>query len=393
MKNKMKRLVVLMVAILMVVSLCACGADDGANGDVSTPGASKNPGNNDGGNNTGIVAGSYENEEKGITAIYHYRNYEQLVSGIEEIVTKNTLRKTNGQYSNSIWGDEKPLPATPVKFFEGGEELAFWGDDGKFYIRTAQEDLSFALPEDNNLVFYYITEYNQYYFFSIREGNLYFSMQTKNNTTASAEEQVYVAYYADHYIIKDLKITKYNFTGALFTLWLEDGTCYQDHFSGLGLSSQYGIDKANTPTGERVYVLDSSAANVEYDQIYDYGSFDKTHLYSKLGGQDRLYYADAINRENEIAIALPAGYTTADIKEAWIEQHIFVEFKDGSIYYLTDEDMQNLTSESAPASLICHEGLSELGRAGHFRDLVILDLGCKAVALLDDGCLYRVDKR
>ncbi len=393
MKNEIKKVVTALLIIVMVVSLCACGTGDDNNGNDGTPGAGNTPGSSHSGGNDGIVAGSYENEEKGITAIYHFSNHDQLVAGIEKIIVPHTLLKTNGQYSNSIWGDEKPLPATPVKILEGGQDFAFWGDDGKFYIRTAQEDLSFTLPDDSSLVYYYKTEYSQYYFFSIREGNLYFSTQEKNGTTAKAEKQVYVTYYEDRYIIKDSKITKYDFEGALITLWLDDGTCYQEHFGGLGLSSQFGIDDADTPTGETVYLLETTVIEKDFDQIYDYASNGKKFLYSKIGQQGNLFYADAVNGDLEVTLALPVGYTTADIKSAWKEQHIFVEFKDGSIYYITSEEMQSLTSESEPASLTCHEGLSELGRAGHFRDLIVLDLGCKAVALMDDGCLYRVDKR
>ncbi|MBR5280254.1 MAG: hypothetical protein IKU26_04725 [Clostridia bacterium] len=388
----MKKVVAMILAMMMVVSLCACGAGEGTS--AGTPEASGTPGGN-----PGVVSGIYENREKGITAIYHSTYHDQLVDGIEKIVSPYVLLRTDGQYSNSIWGDAKALPSTPVRFFEGGDDLAFWGEDGKFHVRRKMLDgeAAFGLAYDGALVHYAFTEHGVAYFFSYRDGNLYFCSADDDGGDCGTESQAYVAYYDGYdYKIDSGKIAKYVFDGLSVTLWMENGTCYQCYFTGTTLSSILNIENSDTPTGERVSVIAMDRTETEFDQIYDCVSNKHflSPVYSKVGDQRHVYYVDYIDSEEaEVSIALPAGYTTADIQNLQIEQHIFVEFKDGGVYYLEQEAMSNLTMENLPLSLQCHEGLSELGRAGHLRGIVIMDLGCKAIALLDDGCMYRVDAR
>lgn len=399
MKTKLTKLIALVLAILMLTTLCACGADDstpttdGNNSVSGTEGNDSNGTTND--NNNGTTSNDpvpplYENKDKGISAIYHYQT-DVLVAGIEKSLTKYNHIKTNGKYCDG-WGNELEIASEPVKFFNAGERMAYWAVDGKFYVHTANGYIAFDVPNDDSLVAYYYSEDNGYYFYNLKDGYLYLSVYSKDGSALESIQNRRLYFGTDIYEISEQKITAYLFDGHYIVLWLEDGNCYYSSGHSIG---------SDTYNGERIMAISVASRLENIDQVYDCVSFDRNRytpvspIYSKARDNANLYfmYYNGSEDEYELKITLPEGFTTADLKQVHFENHLFVEFNDGSVYVLDEEDIKVTTSNATVLALTCHEGLSELGRAGHILAILNYDLGSRAVVLLDDGCLYRVDAR
>lgn len=381
----MKKLLCMVMSLIMVFALCACGADDNTPTTDGNNSVSGTEGNN------GTVPPLYENEDKGITAIYHYET-DALVSGIEKSLTKLNHMKTNGKYCDG-WGNELELASEPVKFFNVGERMAYWAADGKFYVHTVNGHVAFDVPNDDTLVAYYYTDKNDYYFYNLKDGYLYLSMYDvyDDGSAQKSAQNKRLYFWTDTDEISEQKITKYLFDGHSIILWLEDGNCYYSSDHSIG-SDDYN--------DEYVTFLFLTDRLENIDQVYDCISFDGDRnipvspIYSKTGDNANLYFMyDNASEEYELKINLPEGFTTADLKQVHFEEHLFVEFNDGSVYVLDEENIKATTANATVLALACHEGLSELGRAGHILAILNYDLGSRAVVLLDDGCLYRVDAR
>jgi len=406
MKTKLTKLIALLLAILMLTSLCACGANDSTpttDDNSSTSGTQDDSTSGTEGNNpTGTTNGNngttsndpvpplYENKDKGISAIYHYQT-DVLVAGIEKSLTRYSHLKTNGKYCDG-WGNELELVSEPVKFFNNGERMAYWAADGKYYVHTANGHIAFDVPNDDSLVAYYYAEGDGYYFYNLKNGYLYLSVYNIDGSSRESiqNRRLYLSTGVNE--ISEQKITAYLFDGHSVVLWLEDGNCYYSPGHYLG---------SDTYNDERIMAIAVSNRIGNLDKVYDCISFDrnrytpKSPIYSKVGDNANLYlmYYNGSEDEYELKIKLPEGFTTADLKQVHLEHHLFVEFKDGSVYVLDEENINVTTSNATMLTLTCHEGLSELGRAGHIRAILNYDLGSRAVVLLDDGCMYRVDAK
>lgn len=399
MKTKLTKLIALSLTILMLTSLCACSTNDstptteGNNSISGTEGNDSNGTTNDDNNGTTSndpVPPLYENKDKGISAIYHYQT-DVLVAGIEKSLTRYNHIKTNGKYCDG-WGNELELASEPVKFFNIGERMAYWAADGKFYVYTASGHVAFDVPNDDSLIAYYYSEDNGYYFYNLKDGYLYLSMYSKDGSSIESIQNRRLYIWTDIYEISEQKITAYLFDGHYIVLWLEDGNCYYHPGHSVG---------SDTYNGEHIMAISVANRLENIDKVYDCVSFDRNRytpespIYSKNGDNANLYfmYYNGSEDEYELKIKLPEGFTTADLKQVHFENHLFVEFSDGSVYVLDEEDIKVTTSNATVLALTCHEGLSELGRAGHILAILNYDLGSRAVVLLDDGCLYRVDAR
>lgn len=397
MKTKFTKLIALVLAILMLTTLCACGADDstpttdGSNSVSGTEGNGSNGTTNDDNNGTSSndpVPPLYENKDKGISAIYHSQT-EVLVAGIQKSLTRYNHIKTNGKYCDS-WGNELELASEPVKFLNIGERMAYWAADGKFYVHTENGHIAFDVPNDDTLVAYYYDGCDAYYFYNLRDGYLYLSLYEKDGSPRESIQNRRLYFSTDIYEISEQKITAYLFDGHYIILWLEDGNCYYypGHYVG-----------SDTYNGEHIMTITVANRLENIDKVYDCVSFDRyrytpvSPIYSKAGDNANLYfmYYNGSEDKYELKITLPEGFTTADLKQVSLEDHLFVEFNDGSVYVLDEEDIKVTTSNAAELALTCHEGLTELGRAGHILAILNYDLWSRAVVLLDDGCLYRVD--
>lgn len=397
MKTKLTKLIALLLAVLMLTSLCACGANDSSPTTDDNSSASGTEGNDSTGTTNGNngttsndpVPPLYENKDKGISAIYHHET-DVLVSGIEKSLARYSHLKTNGKYCDG-WGNELEITSEPVKFFNAGERMAYWAADGKFYVHTANGHVAFDVPNDDSLIAYYYAEGDAYYFYNLKDGYLYLSAYNADGSPRESiqNRRLYLSTSADE--INEQKITNYFFDGHSIVLWLEDGSFYYNTNHDV---STYTYDRTQLV----IYVGDSIEG---VDKVYDCVSYELSKvgamspIYSKSGDGNNLYfmYRNWDSEEFEAKVALPEGFTTADLKQVHFERHLIIEFNDGSVYILDNENITAAKANAFALTLTCHEGLSELGRAGHIRAIMNYDLGSRAVVLLDDGCMYRVDAK
>jgi hypothetical protein len=61
-----------------------------------------------------------------------------------------------------------------------------------------------------------------------------------------------------------------------------------------------------------------------------------------------------------------------------------------SFYYLRTEDVTSATPSASSVSLICHEKLTDLNKAGHIISVINHSHGSDWIALMDDSCIYRI---
>jgi hypothetical protein len=397
----MKKIIALLLATLMLASLFACGGTEKPNGE------NNNTENNDTGNNNpsdtknfGIYHDYIEGAE-GI-AVINVLNTTTPVSGIKNAATRWAFINNNGKYCN-IYGKEYQLAATPVKLFtneNSNSSLAYWDADGNFYF--GESDVKFPIPSDGSLLGYSYHQADGYTFYFLKDGGIYRSLYNHNGTASEfrQNQRVYILYNEDDLDAVEPKISECKFVAEddhyAITLLSEDGTCYYTELSAS--RSDYKVD------GEYIYNFISEIYE-NVDTIFDisYNDHLNTPVYSKNGDNNHLYfvYKNADYEECNIKVVLPAGYTTADIKKAqmdWCSYNsegdntaiLLVEFNDGSVYYLRTEDVTSATPSASSVSLICHEKLTDLNKAGHIIAVINHSHGSDWIALMDDSCIYRI---
>lgn len=407
----MKKIIAFILAMFILATLCACGGAEQPSGennntDNNNTDHNNTDNNNTGNNNTSDIKkfGIYHDYIEGAEgiAVIDVLNTTTPVSGIKNAATRWAFINNNGKYCN-IYGEEYQLAATPVKLFtneNSTSSLAYWDADGNFYF--GESDVKFPIPSDGSLLGYSYHKADGYTFYFLKDGGIYRSLYNHNGTASEfrQNQRVYILYNEDDLDAVEPKISECKFVAEddhyAITLLSEDGTCYYTELSAS--RSDYKVD------GEYIYNF-SSEIYENVDTIFDisYNNHLNTPVYSKNGDNNHLYfvYKNADYEECNIKVVLPAGYTTADIKKAqmdWCSYNskgdntaiLLVEFNDGGVYYLRTEDVTSATPSASSVSLICHEKLTDLNKAGHIISVINHSHGSDWIALMDDSCIYRI---
>ena len=356
-------------------------------------------------------AGTYHDEEKGMLVI-PIQYTEDIAGNLLEAVTQQHFINKDGKYC-FIDGSELDLSAAPVKIFSGdgeGGALDYWDAEGNFHISRAEG--LFPIPSDGSLVGYQYSSAYGYYIYYIKDGHLYRTLYNQYGAPDEEirEQRIYIQSSNGYINLDEPKITEHLFVSQPFNLMyethksaavlkLEDGTCCLIHWDMFSLKVYDGLYMAPAHSFEGV------------DQVYDAIHVDvdtnlDTPVYSKIGDRSHLYfqYYYAPNAWSQeaitIQVAMPAGYTTDDLKNVQIDWWetldesntavLLVEFTDGSVYYLHRDAVEGATSTDSTLSLTCHEQLTQLGKAGHIRAISNIAYQSDLVALMDDGCTYRI---
>lgn len=172
----------------------------------------------------------------------------------------------------------------------------------------------------------------------------------------------------------------YNF-GSTYCIILTDNT-----FCTSGTSISYEDQGALLDDNTR-----KERENV--DVYYGWDSLMKDCI-SFADDDTSLYFYDEImdweakqSHEELVRIPMPDGYTLDDISTFSLENDILITFSDGAVYCLDSSAVNNaVNGDVLPLEKV--EGLDELMASGSV--VKLFKNSSYLVALMDDGCLYRV---
>ena len=350
--------------------------------------------------------GRYSDEANGIFMIGD-PNRVEVYSGMVEAVSRRYYRNQDGNYYHAGGALFTPA-ATPVKIFTGSQSISsldYWDADGNFYM--GESTVAFPVPADGTLVGYRPHKVGQYSlegyeFYFLRDGQLYLSMfDTEGNPVESMQDRPLTfrcnwTHVASHTITEVWYFNEnyhplFSVNTQSIVVKTDDGDL---HYLPLGYVED---DQGNLTTCQATEMGTA-------DRVYDVTRAEdwQAVIYSKGSDSAHLYFGDRNAEETNIRVALPAGYTTADVKLAqvtWLDADeadkntamLLVEFVDGSVYYLRRDAVEAAGEEEIILQLICHEKLTQLGKEGHIRNIANISCHNDWVVLMDDGYLYDVE--
>lgn len=328
--------------------------------------------------------GMYENESAGMTAC---TSGNGLVKNLAEAFNCGQYMFTvnkDGNYCN-VWGNEIAPKSEVSKILNVGSKFAYYDTEGNLHI----EDNEASFKGIEEPVFFYMT-WSGFSFIHLNDGEMHYSAYKADGTEDPAypSQRLYVC--IDNNELYRGKVTNVFLGDNSAVVWLEDGRC----FYSVGMINIMPYNK--NLGGEKVMVLHVYNALENAERCYDvapsyipyyspvYSKTDDTaNLYVQFSRSSKLY---------DLQIKLPEGYTTNDVKNVVLKDDIIVEFADGGVYYMMKADANgaDFAAEVPSVELREHKELTKLGKAGHVKGVFESFYGNMIVALLDDGCIYRL---
>ncbi len=333
MKNTITKILTLAFALLLTVSVCACGEDkpkdieDMTDSELASALSSALGGGNGTADNSSKETESKEPEkehkyEDGSLKFSYDTNEpteDSEPSGNDGTIMGYPVSNYNGEiiyyYKNSIGRDLCVLS---------------YADDGSIYVNSYLQDGS-KDDFDNKVVGLYANKTNY--------------TTAKNVTVVEAD--------------------------GVATLAAEiDGKYYTGKVSGLNYRNP------------QIYVYELEGATKLFASGTDV--YASSAIYSKGDGEACLYMSGTKTH----TLTLPNGYTAKDVKEAYLEKLLVVVMNDGTVCTIETE------KNGGDYTYTVNEELTKLNKEGHIKEFRFSSYsqGCTGLVLMDDGKVYSYDE-
>lgn len=331
MKNTITKILTLVFALLLALSVCACGEDKP-------------------------------------------KDIEDMTDSELASVLNSAMGGGNGTEDNSSKETESKEPEKEHKYEDGS--LTFSYDTNE-----PTED-SEPSENDGTIMGYPVSDYNGeiiYYYKNgigrdlcvlsyVDNGSIYANSYSQNGTKDNFNNKVvglYVSKTKTNYTTaKNVKIVE---DDGVATLTAEiDGKFYIGKVSGLNYQNpQIFVSELDGATK-----LFASGTDVYADSA----------IYSKSDSESCLYMSGTSSR----TLALPNNYTAKDVKEVYLEKFLVAVMNDGTVCTIaTERNGGDYTFE-------INEEISALNKAGNVKEFRFSSYsqGCTALVLMDDGKVY-----
>lgn len=365
----------ILLAGLAITSMCACG---GNKSDLRTDGDNNNT-TDSAPQNGAAIPGKYLDRLDYLT--YSDELYSTPYEIVTDYETPYNIDKDGNYYT--IYGKKLEFAIKPAKFFSGSADISYWDADGNFYLYPSPKPYAV----DDNLVYAYKNEYNECFFYSLKDGELYITIYASDGECLASNERLYLIY--DN-VLMTSKIKSYMFTSECVVLLLEDGNCYFDYH---GVDNNYSESRREMEFYHKIEHIDKVLACPAQDQ---YRNLFDTPIYSKTDDDKNLYFSYTNDDMDEIdaTLALPENYTVSNINKVYLNVAcIIVTFNDGGVYYVSTKEFVD-----EHIVLHCDEVLSQLSKEGHVLTIANISMeksnniivGVRVGVLMDDLCYYSV---
>ncbi len=327
MKNTITKILTLAFALLLTLSVCACGEDKPKNIEDMT--------------------------DSEIADVIN-----SAMGGGNE-TTDNSSKETESQEPEGHKYETKTLKFNSV-VEETEEDSTVPENDGTI--------LGFTVNNYNGEIIYYFKNQSTLTVLSVDNGTIYANSYYNNGKKKDFDNKVVSLYdrdtKTDHTSAKNVKVVE---DDGVATLTAEINGKY---YIGAIKSLNYRNPQISVNELEGATKLLASGTDVYSDSA----------IYTKGADETKLYMVGTKNR----TLTLPSGYTANDVKEVYLEKLITAVMNDGTVCYIKTE------KNGDDYTFTIHEELSKLNKEGHVKEIYFSSYsqGCTGCVHMDDNKIY-----